>query len=242
MTTTLLQLRNKCKQRADMSGSLEPDQFIPDEEWNGYINASIGEYHDTVVRNDVRFYLTSSVFTPAAGVNTVALPTDFAVADGLEKSWDGSGSPGTWFNVPKYQWRDRNFGSSAYFTLYMPPQVAYNIVGGNVMLMPPLNATGTYQLWYYPVAPELVADTDIFTDPGNNRYWYEYVIVDAAIKALQKEESDVSVLMAQKQALKGHIELMGSDRDFSTPEQAGRKGNGGGFDGGFGGGLGGGGW
>jgi hypothetical protein len=68
-----------------------------------------------------------------------------------------------------------------------------------------------------------VNDTDTFDD---QQYWYEYVVVDAAIKALQKEESDCTYLMNQKEALRSRIEVMASDRDFSVPDQAGRKGNG----------------
>jgi hypothetical protein len=49
--------------------------------------------------------------------------------------------------------------------------------------------------------------------------WLEYVITDAAIKALQKEESDVSVLMAQKMALIKRIEAAAENRDAGMPAQ-----------------------
>lgn len=47
--------------------------------------------------------------------------------------------------------------------------------------------------------------------------WLEYVIVDAAIKALVKEESDPSALMAQEQALLKRLEAMASNRDAGEP-------------------------
>ena len=47
--------------------------------------------------------------------------------------------------------------------------------------------------------------------------WLEYVITDVAIKMLQKEESDVSVLMAQKQALIKRIQEMATNRDAGAP-------------------------
>jgi hypothetical protein len=43
------------------------------------------------------------------------------------------------------------------------------------------------------------------------------VIIDAAIKCLQKEESDVQVLMAQKAAMKRRIEVAASNRDAGSP-------------------------
>jgi hypothetical protein len=231
---TLLQIRNAAKDRADMSGSTTSDQLIPDSTWNQYINASLGEYHDLVVRNDVRFYLTSSIFTLAPGQNTYPLPVNFMVANGFERSYDGSGTPGTWYDVPKFPWRERNWGNNSYISLLMLPWVRYNIYGTNIMITPQISAAGLYQLWYYPQPPVLVADTDSMFSldapgygtmgGGDDRSWWEYVVVDVAIKALQKEESDVSVLMAQKQGLMARIELMGSDRDFAEPEQIGRRG------------------
>jgi hypothetical protein len=47
--------------------------------------------------------------------------------------------------------------------------------------------------------------------------WTEYIIVDAAIKAMQKEESDVSALMAQKQMLTQRINAMAESRDAGSP-------------------------
>jgi hypothetical protein len=47
--------------------------------------------------------------------------------------------------------------------------------------------------------------------------WEEYVVVDVAIKALAKEESDVSVLMAQKEALRARIVQVSAQRDVSAP-------------------------
>jgi hypothetical protein len=60
----------------------------------------------------------------------------------------------------------------------------------------------------------LVSDTDTVQGVSG---WTEYIIVDAAIKMMQKEESDVSVLMAQKQALLQRIEAMSQNRDAGMP-------------------------
>ena len=70
-------------------------------------------------------------------------------------------------------------------------------------------------MWYIPRCPELVADDDEFNGISG---WEEYVIVDVAIKMLQKEESDTSVLAAQKANLKKRIEQMSSDRDTGIAE------------------------
>lgn len=47
--------------------------------------------------------------------------------------------------------------------------------------------------------------------------WLEYVVTDAAIKMLQKEESDTSVLQFQKAALIKRIEAAAENRDAGNP-------------------------
>ena len=47
--------------------------------------------------------------------------------------------------------------------------------------------------------------------------WLEYVITDAAIKMLQKEESDTSTLQFQKAALIKRVEAAGENRDAGSP-------------------------
>ena len=47
--------------------------------------------------------------------------------------------------------------------------------------------------------------------------WLEYVVTDAAIKALQKEESDTTTLQFQKQALIKRVESAAENRDAGSP-------------------------
>lgn len=49
--------------------------------------------------------------------------------------------------------------------------------------------------------------------------WDEYVIIDAAIKCLVKEESDTNVLLLQKQQMLARIEALASNRDAGDPER-----------------------
>lgn len=48
-------------------------------------------------------------------------------------------------------------------------------------------------------------------------HWLEYVVVDAAIKCMVKEESDPSALMAQKVALIQRLESAAENRDAGSP-------------------------
>ena len=93
------------------------------------------------------------------------------------------------------------------------------IVGADLLLYPTDRAAGTYE--YFSIQPftPLSTGTDVpFGGTGvPDQYWTELAIVDAAIKCLQKEESDVSVLMAQKQALRQRIISAAAQRNVSEP-------------------------
>lgn len=66
----------------------------------------------------------------------------------------------------------------------------------------------------------VMPEHDIWTSFTNSRMsqWLEYVVVDCVIKCKSKEESDVSLEMAQKAALLERIENMASHRDAGGPK------------------------
>ena len=66
-----------------------------------------------------------------------------------------------------------------------------------------------------PITPPIVAEPNTVADGISG--WLEYVVTDAAIKMLQKEESDTSVLQFQKAALIKRIEAAAENRDAGSP-------------------------
>lgn len=83
-------------------------------------------------------------------------------------------------------------------------------VGNSASPTPTVGASTRLQLSASSVGPgSLVAD--------GVSGWLEYVVTDAAIKMLQKEESDTSTLQFQKAALIKRIEAAGENRDAGSP-------------------------
>ena len=74
----------------------------------------------------------------------------------------------------------------------------------------------TVTMIYTPVLARMTSDSDTF-DGVNG--WEEWIVLDAAIKALNKEESDVSVLMAQRGDVEAEITSMAGDRDGAWPSR-----------------------
>jgi len=205
---TLLELRNRARQRSDM----ETSDFVSDAELNGYINSSIAELHDLLVSAyGSDYFLSDYSFTTSLGTNDYSLPSDFYKMKGLDVNIQGN----NWFSVRPFNFNERNRNQDLTWGLLLGPSIRYRLMGSKIKFSPAPDSSYNARLWYVPKAAVLTADTDQYDDL--NQY-AEYVIVDAAIKMLQKEESDVSVLMAQKQALKKRLEEMADNRDAGQPE------------------------
>ena len=209
---SLGQVRQMAQQRADQVNS----NFVTMPEWNTYINQSYFELYDLLVTLYEDFFLADPYSFTTDGTNSqYSMPSNFYKLMGVDCG-QGTGA-NAWITLKKFQFIARN--------RYVYPQVTSTFMGvfnlgyrlmGNKLMFIPLPSSGqNIRVWYIPKLTQLLQDTDILTGVSG---WSEYVIVDAAIKAMQKEESDVSVLQAQKMALLKRIEDSAMNRDAGQPE------------------------
>lgn len=207
-TKTLLELRNNARQLADMVGST----FITDATFNTFINDSIDEFWDLVVIANQGYGQTSSTITVSSGASSASLPADFYKLRGVDDLNQGQDP----ITVHPYNFAERNDFTTYYnlFDTYPTSRVTYAIIGNSIEFKPTSNAPGSYRLHYITVAPTLTADGDtIDTISG----WHDLVQIDAAIKALQKEEASTTVLERRKAAIIERIETMVPNRDMGRP-------------------------
>lgn len=204
MATTLLQLRTRARQKADMENS----EFVSDSELNTYINSGIQELYDLLVATNSDYYLSSTTSTISNGTDTIALPADFLKLKGVD-FYTG----GRWVELDSFNFNERNMDSVNFSIAGV--EVRYMLQGSNLRLIPSSDAGGQYRIWYIPTPTELSLDADSFS--GING-WEEYAVVDAAIKCLMKEESSVSTLMEVKAALRKRIQDSAPKRDSARPK------------------------
>ncbi len=105
-------------------------------------------------------------------------------------------SPGQWISLKPFEFADRN--RIAVFNNPIP-------MAGQVV-----------RVWYTPLPTLPAGESD--TIEGYNG-WEEYVIADACIKALRKEEVDISAWMAAKQAFKDRLEGEVQNRNSGAPHR-----------------------
>ncbi len=210
MSITLLELRTRARRRADMENS----QFITDPELTDYINSSIAELHDILIQAYDSDYAIAEAppITTVSGQDQYDLPTDFYKVKGVDAKIDNN----NYSTLQNFNFNERNRSNS--FTIWNVaglPHIQYRVLGNKIKFSPIPDKAVEIKLWYIPLATKLVADGDILDDINQ---FAEYVIVDTAIKMLTKEESDVTVLAAQKLALKRRIEEVANNRDTSNSD------------------------
>lgn len=211
---SLGQVRLYAQQRADMVNN----EFVTTQEWNTYINHSYNELYDLMVQvyGDEYFVSTTAFLTDGRIPAKYPLPPNIYKLMGMD--YGNSPQANAWITLTKFPFAKRN----AFFYQTMTGTIAapwvkpqYRIVGNDILIIPNPQANQSIQLWYVPRPLTLLADSDILDAISG---WDEVIVVDAAIKALAKEESDVTVLMAQKDRLIKRIEAAASNRDAGMPE------------------------
>ncbi len=225
---TLGQIRLAAKQRSDLVNS----GFVTDQEWNSYITQSAFELYDLLVEAYQDYYLAPiAMFLTNGNNNAYPLPdgiTTFLQPDGstfVPKPFykmNGvdvglSNNNNAWFTVQKFNWNDRNkfVYPQLNSTILGVFNMSYRVMGNNLEFIPVPSANQFVRLWYVPRMSQPLADNDILDGISG---WTEYVIIDAAIKAMQKEESDCQVLGIQKADIIKRIEDAAANRDIGQAD------------------------
>jgi len=216
---SLGEVRLMAKQRADMVNS----QFITDPEWNSYINQSYFELYDLLTNVHEQWYMADPLeFTTDGSTFQYPLPNGinynaarpFYKMVGVDCGLNTTAN--SFITLNRFNFIDRNkfiypnIGS----TFYGVFNLQYAVVGDTIYFIPTPAAGQIIRVWYQPRLETLLKDSDVLDGVSG---WSEYVIVDAAIKAMQKEESDVTVLAAQKTLLRARIEESAINRDEGQP-------------------------
>jgi hypothetical protein len=206
MIQTLAQMRDLVRQRADQQVS----QFISDSELNGYINNSYAELYDLLVSRFEDYYMTVIPYTIGPTANTIPLPADTYKLRGVDLKNEAD-----WFTVYPYNFIQRNQVGSLTRNIMGRISVTYRIIGNNINILPADRAPGDYQLWYIPRYTPLTTDSSTIS---NVLDFEEYIVLDAAIKCMVKEESDPTMLIMLKEKMKERVEAMASNRDAGSPQ------------------------
>lgn len=151
MATSLTQLRTQARQKADMINSA----FCTDAEVNDMLNLSYAELYDILVSTYEDYYFVETTFTVQSG-SVYELPADFYKLRGIDLMEGGA-----YYNIPKYQWAERNAYDNNVLNAYAGyANVRYRIAGSNLRFYPEQSVSGrTFRLFYIPRYTPMIAAT-----------------------------------------------------------------------------------
>ena len=210
-TTTLAQLITRVRQRADMVGSA----FVSDAEIIDYVNVGMAEIHDLLVDKYEDYYVDSDTTYTLPGSNPGTLPATFYKALGVDLD-----AGGVSYRMRRYTFQERNMYNSPSVVAARISDTRYSVQGNQIKFIPDPTTSGTATLHYVPEAQRFSTSESEYMDktvvnkaPAIANGYEEYVVVDAAIKCLMKEESDIQTHMIYKEQLRKRLESAAGNRD-----------------------------
>jgi hypothetical protein len=183
---------------------MQNSTFVSDTELNDFINASAAELYDILVDADEDYSTLTQVFTLSGSNNSEPLPDDFYKLRGVDRVFGERLVP-----LRRMSFNDRGYRRYAYVN-----QVRYLIMKDAIQIYPKESASGIYQIWYIPQYVPMVNDPDTFESIQG---FDEYIVIDAAIKCKEKEESDTRGLKDEKEAIRIRVARMSQERDYGEP-------------------------
>lgn len=201
---TLGDLKTRIRRQADMEFSA----FIQDAELVAMINDSCQDLYDMLIQAGELYKITSTTINVVPGTDTYALPADFYKLLGVDWSIGNN----DWVTMRKREFAERNNFSRTPSFFRTNGVLEYILFGDSLQFSPQPTSNATVRVYYAPAMTILVNDADTF-DAING--WESYVIADCCIKALAKEESDVSAFVMMKQDAEAKIQKLKRNRDMA---------------------------
>lgn len=204
-SVTLTTLLARVRERADMVGS----SFVTDASTSLYsfINEGVQKLHEKLVAAYAEDYLESSgSISLVSGTSDYALPSDFLKLYGVDLPINGVTT-----TLKPFMKNERNQYANSSLAYRQRP--SYKLSGSNIRFLPS-TVTGTATIRYAPTIALLTTGTDTVNFPNG---WERYVVIDAAIQVLMKEESAVADLKAERQEMERQLEELKVNRDASFP-------------------------
>jgi len=203
-TFTESDLRTRARRRADMENS----SFVSDAEIQDYLNSSISELHDYMVKSYEDYFVSEQAYSVPIATGGANLPDDFYKALGVDYNSGGITS-----TLRAYSFSERNVYNTPYAVIDRLAEPMYKVEGNKIKLIPNNSQSGSITLYYVPQATQFSSTVTEIENviPG----FEEYVVVATAIRMLMKEESDVSAPERERQQLASRIIRAITPRDVS---------------------------
>lgn len=219
-------LRYQSQLQADKLNS----EYLTTDEWNFNINQSANELYDILVtKYGDNYFMAPYLLITLTGIDKYPMPDGILYSAapvsmkllGVDVNINGSvnTSNAGWTPLSRFNWSDRDqyttfpAQAGALNNIY---QMSYRQMGSDLYIVP-ANINQVVRLSYVPVLRQMLLDSDML--PFSISGWSEYVIIDAASKAMGKQATfeKVNYFLTRKAALLERIETTAANRDAGQP-------------------------
>lgn len=198
------------RERADMTYT----NFVSDAELLRYINKSYTRLYNLLVAKFEDYNASFSEFALTPGTAIYNLPENFFKCLGVDYQVAGD----DYVSLEGFTFRERNRFSDSFIAPSVDgdTNLRYRILGNTLTFIPVPSSSATVRLWYVPAPTKFTSTTQLVDGISG---WEELVILDSAIKCLQKEESDTTALVTERALLAKEIEEVAANRNIGEPQR-----------------------
>jgi hypothetical protein len=207
VTKTLAQLRTALLRRAGFDTGTTSADLTPDV-LNELINDALFEGHDVMTAKWLDYYTTSTAVPLVAGTDTYSLPTTFYK---LRAVWMANGAEAINLDPidldAAHLYVGRSVGSIGDYR--------YRMMGRNLIIAPVPASAETLTIYFIPLQPTLVDDSDSIT--FDVPIELKFILSIAWRDILDRQNLDPSPAIAKMQAYEAKLRTAADARDARHP-------------------------
>jgi hypothetical protein len=211
--TTVGNVILECQQRCNKENSL----FYTQQELASMVSQSYKAMYDKIVTayGDDYFVQTPYTYTTGQNQQLYPLPSDFYKLMLCEVALNPQ-DPNSYVTLKQFNFIQKNlYNYPNQYTMYGITNLRYRLNGSNLMIVPQTQGGQTLRIWYVPRPSQLINLTDTLDGVSG---WEEYIVADVCIKMLAKEESDVSIFIAQLAQMEKRLDELAKNRNLGEPQ------------------------
>ncbi len=191
-------------------------QFVTDNEIISYLDKAYRDMYIRIVEQNSGYFQTKVTMAIVPGQDTYALPADLYKLCGIDLNLDTQNT----ITITNINFNERNMLKSVYSSICLSRGWRYLISGENIIFSPAPDVSAGFNVWYIPDPAPIVPPTSLVPAPTvtlTPSVVYDYLIVSAAIKCLQKSESDYSDMANERGIMAEQIMRACASQDDAFP-------------------------
>lgn len=208
MATTWTEIVNRAKSRVDMSQS----DFVDSTDWLEYARDAHRKLYNLLVSKFQEYFLEESDPITIDGDGAAAVPSDFQRLHAVDIRYGSQ-----WLPLKARTLAERSNGGrlSAFSRVFR--SIGYRLVKREVRFFPADSAAGqVVKLWYTPLPAKVASLSEDI--PVEMEQWSEYLVLEMAIMAAIKEETDIGAYELKRAQLEAKINDEAMKRMLEDPD------------------------